>query len=74
MHQEATDKFFRLQRHELVPVIPVVFVVEPDLVVLDVDNALVADRDAMGVSSQIADNAVCLCQAIATVYHPLSFR
>ncbi len=71
VHQEAADKFTCLQCHQLLPVIPVVFVPELYLVVLDVNDALIADRDTMCITRQVPYNGVCLVQAVSAIDYPL---
>ncbi len=71
VHQEPSDKLTDLQRHDLLPVIAVVFIAEPDLIVTHVDQALVADGDTMGVSGEIADDAVSSIQTVLAIHHPV---
>jgi len=58
VHQEPADKLAVMQGHDLVLIIPVVFVVEPNLILLDVDDTLIADRNAMRITCEVSDDAV----------------
>ena len=71
MHQESADKFTIMQWHDLLPVIPIVFVAESNLILLDVDKSLIADRDSVRVSGEITDDTICAVQAVSAIYDPV---
>ena len=71
MHQEPADKLTVMQGHDLVLTIPVVFVMEPYLILVDVDNTLITDRDTMRITCEITDDAVGSVQAVFAVHPPV---
>jgi hypothetical protein len=71
MQEEPADKLTVMQRHDLLSIISIVLIVEPDFVVLNVDDALIANRYSMRVSGQIADDAVGSFLAAFAVHHPV---
>lgn len=71
MHQETTDELGRLQWHDAVFVVAVVFIVEPHLVVIHLDQALITDCNTMTVACQIANDAVRMIEAGFAIHHPV---
>ena len=61
MQQEAADKLNAAERHHLHPLLPlgaIIFVTEGDAVLVDGDQAAVADGDAVGVAAQIGQDRI----------------
>jgi hypothetical protein len=55
--QEAADELLGGERHDLVGcVLAIVAPAEADVAILDLDQAAVGDRDAMGVAAQIGEH------------------
>ena len=71
MQQETADKLAVMQRHDLGLIIPIVFIAEADSILVDVDNALIADRDTMRITREIAYDAVGAIQAVLAIHHPV---
>ena len=53
MHQEATDKLAVMQGHDLRLIVPVIFVAKSNLILVDVDEALITNRNTMRVTREI---------------------
>ena len=71
VHQEPSDKLTVIQRHDLLPEIPIVFVAESNLILLDVDQVLIADRDSVCVSGEISDHTIGAVQAVTAIHAPV---
>ncbi len=59
------------ERHGLLPIVPIVFVAKLNFIILQADNALITNRDSMGVSGKIADDAVGSVETVFAIYHPV---
>ena len=59
MQQETPDQFFPVQRHDFVAVVvAVVFVAKFDFVLVDRQDARIAERDFTAIASQVADHGL----------------
>jgi hypothetical protein len=57
MDQEATDEFVGREGHRLLTVgVPVILPVEADLAVVHGHQAVVGDRDTVGIAADIIEN------------------
>ena len=71
MHQEAADKLVTMQRHDFRLVVFVVFIAEPDLIFLQVDESLVTDRNPVAITCEVCDDAIGMIEAMFAIHHPV---
>ncbi len=71
MHQEPADKLITMQPHDLLLIIPIVLVSEPNLILLLIDNTLIADRNTVRISRQISDDTLHAVQTVLAIHHPV---
>lgn len=72
MEQEAANELGRLQRHGLLAiVIPVVAPAEADLPLVDIHQAVVGDRDPMGVPTEVLEDLRRSAEWGVRIDHPL---
>jgi len=71
VQQEAPDEFRGVQRQRLVLTVAVVAIAQAHRIVVQAQDACVADGDAMGVAGQIADQRRGVLQAGLGEDHPL---
>jgi len=72
--QESIHKIRSGQRHLLpaYPVFSVVLVAEPDLVLIDADQPVIADGHPVSISADVAHNLVGIFKRGLAVYHPFA--
>ena len=72
--QEAADEFVGIESHYFFS-IPVssIPVVKTDLAVLDVENAVVGERDAVGVAAEVIEHGLWRTERLFGVNHPVLF-
>src|SRR6185437_7062211 len=72
VEQEATDELVGLEGHSLLGiVVPVVLPFESDPPVVDVQDAVVGDRDTVGVAADVVENLFGSGKGRLGVNHPL---
>src|ERR1700734_2034949 len=71
MEQEATDEFVCVERHHLRFVgLSIVFPAEPDLSIVDFDEAAVGDGHSMSVAAEIVDHLLWTAEWAFAIHHP----
>ena len=69
--QEAADKFLGLKSHRLF-LIPVsaISIAQGDLAVLDVEDAVIGESDAVGVAAEVIEHGLWRTERLFGVDHP----
>ena len=73
MHQEAVDELRRGETHDLLAVTafdPVIFPTESHSVGIGADEAVVRDRDAVGIAAEISQYRLRPAKGRLGIYHP----
>lgn len=74
MREEAVNKFIGVQGHDFFPVVlSAVAVGEGDLVIGDIEDAMVGDGDAVGVTAEVIENDFGACEGGFGVDDPILF-
>ena len=72
--QEPADEFVSVKRHELLAVaIAIILPAKLDLAVIDIEQTIVRNRDAMRVSRNILENLFRSGEGLFRVHHPILF-
>ena len=72
VEEKAADEFLRGKGHRfLLAVVPIVLVSEADLTGFDVQQAIVGDRDAMGVAADVIQHLFGSGEGSLGIDHPL---
>ena len=72
--QKSFDKLRDIKSHLLPvnPAFPVIFVTEPDLVLVEADQAMIADGHPVGIAADVVHDLVRFFKRGLAVYHPLA--
>lgn len=71
MHQKMADEFIGTQRHDLpATAVPVIAPFESDGAVFNLQDAVVGDDDAVGVTSEIFHDTGCILEGRLAVNYP----
>ena len=71
VQQVTADEFGSGQGHDFGAVLPVVFVTQPNPVLVHAQQATVADRDAMSVASQVIHHTLGVVQTMLGIDNPV---
>src|SRR6266702_3395313 len=76
MEQESPDELICGKAHHLMlfgALEPVVFIAEGDLIVVDVEQALVGEGYAMGIAAEVFDHLLRAAERGLGIDHPFAF-
>ena len=74
MQQEAANELVRLQRQGFLPgLVAIILVAKTDLAVVDVEQAMVGDGHAVGITPQVIQDLFGTSERWFGVNHPLAF-
>src|SRR5438552_5439904 len=74
MQQEAANELVRLQRPGFLPgLVAIILVAKTDLAVVDVEQAMVGDGHAVGITPQVIQDLFRTPEGWFGVNHPLAF-
>ena len=73
MEQEPTDEFVSGKRHRLLTVaIAIIFPAKADLAVVDIEQAIVGDGDAVGISADVIEDLLRPGERALGIDHPFA--